>query len=108
MIHLKYPGGYILSVETQQKNISSIPGGKNMEYGRIPVECRSGYKVNEYPVAFTFQGRRWEVSEIMDRWYEGGIKSERPVMDYFKVITPEGRVFVLIYAGHLDAWFIRY
>ena len=79
-----------------------------MEYERIQVECRSGYKINEYPVAFIFQGRRWEVSEILDRWYEGGVKSERPIIDYFRIKTKEGRVFILMYAGHLDEWFIRF
>lgn len=79
-----------------------------MEYDRIQVECHSGFKMNEYPVAFTFQGRRWDVSEILDRWYEGRRESERPEIDYFRVRTREGRVFILMYAGHLDAWFIRY
>ncbi len=79
-----------------------------MEYERVEVECRSGYKVNESPVAFTFQGRRWEVTDILDRWYEGGVKSERPLIDYFLVKTREGRVFLLLYASRLDAWFIRF
>ncbi|SEM59312.1 hypothetical protein SAMN04489760_1255 [Syntrophus gentianae] len=79
-----------------------------MEYERIQVKCRSGYKVNEYPLSFAFQGNQWEVAEILDRWYEGGREPERPVMDYYKVKTRQGRVFILIYAGHLDEWFIRY
>ena len=44
-----------------------------MEHEKIQVECRSGYKVNEYPLAFVFQDERLEVSEILDRWYEGGM-----------------------------------
>lgn len=79
-----------------------------MEYDRIQVECRSGYKVNESPAAFTFQGRRWEVAEILDRWYEGGVQPERPLIDYFRVKTREGRVFILLYTSHLDEWFIRF
>lgn len=79
-----------------------------MEYERIRVECHSGYKANEYPIAFTFQGRRWDVTEILDRWYEGGVESERLAIDYFRVKTSEDKVFILMYAGHLDEWFIRY
>lgn len=79
-----------------------------MEYERIQVKCLSGYKVNEYPLSFAFQGHCWEVVKILDRWYEGGREPERPVMDYYKVRTQEGKVFILIYAGHLDEWFIRY
>jgi len=78
-----------------------------MEYEQIQVECHSGYKANEYPVAFTFQGHRWEVTEILDRWYEGGIKPNDPVIDYFKVITAEGRVFLLRYLRHFDSWTVR-
>lgn len=75
-------------------------------YEQIQVECYSGYKVNERPVAFTFQGHRWEVSDIMDRWYEGGVKPEEPAIDYFKVKTNDGSVFILQYVAHSDVWSI--
>ncbi len=71
------------------------------------VECRSGYKANEYPVAFVFDGDRLEVAEIVHRWYEGGLDPKKPVMDYFRIKTDDGRTFILKYAGHLDQWFIR-
>jgi hypothetical protein len=78
-----------------------------MEYEEIPVECYSGHKGNERPLVFIFQGRRWEVSEILDRWYEGSVKSDRPVLDYFKVRTTDGRVFILRYGKYSDRWSIR-
>lgn len=77
-----------------------------MEYEHVRVECHSGYKANEYPVSFTFQGHRWEVSEILDRWFEGGIKRDEPVIDYFKVRTIEGRVFFLCYLKLFDSWIV--
>jgi len=77
-----------------------------MPYEKIPVECYSGYKTNERPAAFTFQLRRWEVAEILDRWYEGGLKPGSPQVDYFKVRTPEGNVFLLRYLALFDAWSI--
>ncbi len=83
----------------------TLPSG--MKYQKIQVECRSGYKANECPVAFVFEGDRLEVSETVDRWYEGGIDPEKPVMDYFKIKTDDGRTFILMYAAHLDQWFIR-
>lgn len=46
-----------------------------MPYERIKVEYYSGYKANEHPIAFIFQGIRWEVQEIIDCWYEGGHES---------------------------------
>jgi hypothetical protein len=77
-----------------------------MPYEKIPVECYSGYKVNERPVAFTFRGRRWEVAEIVDRWYEGGLQPGHPQVNYFKVRTAEGNLFLLRYVALFDAWSI--
>ena len=74
---------------------------------RIEVGCYSGYKVNERPVAFIFQGRRWEVKKIIDRWYEGGLDPTRPEINYFKVKTTEDQVFILRYLSLFDAWSIR-
>lgn len=78
-----------------------------MQYEQIPVECYSGYKANERPVAFIFQGRSWEVADIIDRWYEGGIEPERPEANYFKVRTTEGEVFLLRYFPLTDTWSIQ-
>jgi hypothetical protein len=78
-----------------------------MTYKQISVECYSGYKANERPVAFTYQGRRWEVVEIADRWYEGGIESGRPEANYFKVRTIEGNAFLLRYLPLSDTWSIQ-
>ncbi len=78
-----------------------------MPYERIDVECYSGYRANERPKAFTFQNRRWEVEEVIDRWYEGGLRSDQPALDYFKVRTSEGKIFLLRYNALFDAWSIR-
>ena len=72
----------------------------------IQVECYSGYKANERPVAFIFHGRRMEISDILDRWYEGGIDPQAPVIDYFKIKTADGNVFILRYEKEADAWMV--
>ncbi len=77
-----------------------------MPYERIDVECYSGYKANERPVAFVFGGRRWEVAEIVDRWYEGGLEAASAQVNHFKVKTVEGRIFLLRYLTLFDAWTI--
>jgi hypothetical protein len=79
----------------------------DMDYEQIQVECCSGYKINERPVAFTYQGRLWEIQEIIDRWYEGDLDASRPVIDYFKVRTTDGKVFLLRYLSAFDVWSIR-
>ena len=81
--------------------------GKNADYEQIQVECYSGYKSNERPIAFTFQNLRREISEIVDRWYEGGVKPDDPVINYFKIKTNDGTIFILRYLANSDNWLIR-
>jgi len=78
-----------------------------MPHEEIIVECYSGHKANERPVAFTFQGRRWDIEEIIDRWYEGDLEAGRPEVNYFKVRTTGGSVFLLRYIPASDAWSIQ-
>ena len=78
-----------------------------MDYEQIQVECYSGYKANERPVAFTYQGHRWEIQEIIDRWHEGGLDASRPVIDYFKARTTDGKVYLLRYLSAFDVWSMR-
>lgn len=86
---------------------SEVPNRQaGMNYERIQVECYSGYKANERPTAFTYQGRRWEIQEIIDRWYEGDNDASRPSINYFKVKTTGGQIFILRYLSLFDAWSI--
>jgi len=78
-----------------------------MTYETIQVESYSGHRVNERPAAFTFRDRRWEVQEIIDRWYEGSIDASRPEISYFKVNTTEGRIFLLRYLSLFDSWSVK-
>ena len=78
-----------------------------MNFEKVLVECYSGHKVNERPVAFTFQGHRYEIQEIVDRWYEGGVEATRPVTEYFKVRTTENQLFLLRYLSLFDAWSMK-
>ena len=89
-----------MATKTNKRNI--VPAS----YERIHVECYSGYKANERPVAFTYQGRRREVEEIIDHWYEGGVDPGRPATDYFKVKTTDGEIFILRYLSLFGAWSI--
>ncbi len=75
-----------------------------MHFVKAAVECYSGHKINERPRSFVFGGRRYEVAEIIDRWYEGGSGPDRPVLDYFKIGTSDGEEFLLRYNSLFDAW----
>ena len=79
----------------------------NCSYEKIHVECLSGYKANERPVAFTYRNERLEIRDIIDRWYEGGLDARWPEIDYFKVRTTGGKIHLLRYLSVLDIWTIR-
>ena len=71
---------------------------------RIEVQCYSGYRLNESPRAFLFHGRWHTVREVLDRWYEGGVKEEDPIIHYFSVGTGEGETHLLRYDSFHDEW----
>jgi hypothetical protein len=48
-----------------------------------------------------------EVAMIVDRWYEGGVEPGSPEVNYFKVRTVEGEVFLLRYLSLFDVWTIQ-
>jgi len=63
----------------------------------IHVESHSGYKVDEYPKCFYREGKRFDILEITDRWYQTDRDPESPAADYFKVITADDQVKVEFY-----------
>ncbi len=64
------------------------------------VECRSGSSYPETPVALTWEGRRREVREILERW-------RSPQGIHFRVQTEDGQVFELMYEEQADRWQIH-
>ncbi|HIC91948.1 MAG TPA: hypothetical protein EYP21_07840 [Syntrophaceae bacterium] len=63
----------------------------------IKVECHSGYKVNERPISFTLEGKKLMVEKIVDRWRD-------PQFNYFKVLTDDGKAYLLRYDERNDEW----
>jgi len=56
----------------------------------IQVECYAGYRSEESPRSFSLNGRRYEIEEIVDRWYQGSRDPAVPACDYFKVRAAGG------------------
>lgn len=63
----------------------------------LKVECFSGYKLNERPIAFSLMDRRYEVRDIIDRWYGEG-------SSYFKVRADDENIYLLKYDEWRDHW----
>lgn len=77
-----------------------------MELMPVEVQCYSGYKADEYPVGFILDNKRFRIREIIDRWYQGGIDSEFPVSNYFKVETTCGKQCILKHDLDNDRWYL--
>jgi hypothetical protein len=63
------------------------------------VECHSDTEYADRPLAFTWQGRRLEIAEILGRWRGPNGKS-------FRIKTLDGQVFDLIYREIPDDWLV--
>ncbi len=64
------------------------------------VECHSGYKYGERPLALTWEGQRLEVHTVLAAW-------RTPQGPCFRVRSRDGRTFELAYQEALDQWEIR-
>src|SRR5262249_41063024 len=67
---------------------------------RIYVDAYSGYKANERPRLFDLDGEVYEISSVVDKWYE-------PSATYFKLRTTDFRVFILRYDEQSDEWTLQ-
>lgn len=56
----------------------------------LQVKTYSGYKADERPIAFEIDGRSYEVTELVDRWYG-------PDYEYFRVRADDGNTYILRY-----------
>ncbi len=70
------------------------------------VEAYAGYKADETPRAFTWEGRRIEVAEVVDRWYEAGRDPARPAASYFKVRGTDGWRCLLRQDHESRRWYV--
>jgi hypothetical protein len=77
-----------------------------MRFEDIEVSTHSGFKADERPLAFTWRGRLFAVQDILDRWYDGGLKPGSPSLNYFKVRTDGGGTYVIRYNSLFDGWAI--
>ncbi len=75
-----------------------------MKFEEITVECYSGYRACESPRSLNWRGKRYRITRIIDRWYEGGVKSGSDIMDYYKVELDDGTVRIIRYVRMFDGW----
>ena len=64
------------------------------------VECRSDTEYAERPLSLVWDGRRYEIAEIVARW-------RGPSEKGFRVKTADGQAFDLTYREIPDEWLIQ-
>ncbi len=72
----------------------------------VKVECYSGYVADEYPGCFYLDENKYEIQEVVDRWYQGEVDPEFPISDYFKVIVTDQKQFILKHEIRDDKWYL--
>ena len=68
-----------------------------MDSPHLTVDAYAGYKGEETPRAFTLDGRKLQVREIVDRWYS-------QTHSYFRVHASDGQRYVLRFDLDEDCW----
>jgi hypothetical protein len=64
---------------------------------QVRVECHAGYRGDETPRRFHFEGRTIEVAAILGRWKEPGAL-------FFRILGCDGRAYVLRRDGQAGGW----
>ena len=80
------------------------PAGPEGDAGRLiarPIEVETAGEVRT-PVAFTLEGRRYEVEQVLETWQDSGFGLAAPLKknwrlrhhrNYYRLRTTEGEVF---------------
>ena len=76
-----------------------------MKLHDIQVSTYSGYKADERPLEFTFEGKKHTIKEITNQTYE-----ETPgkwIRRVYDIKTDEGLTFKLFYDENQERWFLE-
>ena len=72
----------------------------------VLVECHSGYKADEFPKCFYWDTIKFEIKDVLDRWYQGDLNPESPAANYFKVSTADNKIYILKHEDISDRWYL--
>lgn len=72
---------------------------------RIGVITYSGYRGEETPRSFIFQGKKIEVSEILRMWIEEGLE-DKVRKRFFKVKGIDGYEYKIYHDEKVKEWFL--
>ena len=64
---------------------------------KLPVECQTGHRGEQEPLAFWLGERRIAVRAIIDRWFA-------PTQRWFRVEADDGHTYVLRHDERTGGW----
>ena len=70
------------------------------------VESYSGYRSDETPRSFLWNNRRYEIVEIIDRWYQASRDTAVPTFDYFRVRAADAQLYIIRLDRQSSAWYL--
>jgi hypothetical protein len=73
-----------------------------MRSEKIEVVAYAGYRDEESPRSFLFQGKKIEITRIINMWREEG--TDRGRKRFFKVLGSDGRTYTLSYHEQSKDW----
>lgn len=71
----------------------------------IQVECYAGSRGEETPRAFEYEGKRFRIIGIVQRWIEEQITAGSGRRVWFKVEVHTGDLMTIYYDAVLEMWF---
>lgn len=95
-----------LDIEDPVSGLIQYLSGPSIAFDPIQVACYEGYKADESPRSFVWEGRTYHITKVVDRWYEGSLNEKTEALDYFKVRTDEGDIYVIRRNRLFDSWAI--
>lgn len=95
-----------LDIQDAVTGLAEYLSGQAMVFEPIRVSCYEGYKASESPRSFEWAGRTYEVTKIIDRWYEGSPEAGSDVTDYFKVQADGKLTYIIRYNRLFNSWAI--
>ena len=96
-----------LDIEDAVTGLAEYLSGSTMVFEPIRVTCYEGYKANESPRSFEWKDRTYEITQIIDRWYDSRPDGKSEITDYFKVRADDGATYIIRYNRLFASWAIR-
>jgi hypothetical protein len=95
-----------LDIEDAVSGLIEFLSIRSIIFEPIRVTCYAGYKSNESPRSFVWGERVYNITRIVDRWYDSSVDARTEVADYFKVQADDGGTYIIRYNRLFDSWAI--